>query len=167
MTDLTTPQTAQPVEDSPAVPGVDPEMVEADIATEAGSDIVVCTTCDEPGVNECRRCKTSLCMTHSYHEEGSTLYYCRACADDLVGVCEVCEALHTRACRECGMKVCEAHQKRIIERWGWGGAPGQGGVTSWFPVLRTYCQEHSRGRLDVPKPELSTFKGFDASSPEW
>lgn len=131
------------------------------------TDVAGCTVCGEPAVRACERCAAALCADHSYHEAGGALFYCRSCADAIVGVCDVCDALHARPCRECGLKVCEAHQKRVIERWGWGGAPGQGGVLSWFPVIRTYCQEHGRNRVDVPKPSLRTFTGYDGSSPEW
>jgi hypothetical protein len=169
MTHLETLQAAQPVEETPAAatPNSGSAIESMPVETEAGPEVSLCTTCAEPAANACRRCRTSICEVHSYHEKSSILYYCRACADALVGVCDVCEALHARPCRECGMKVCQEHQKRVIERWGWGGAPGQGGVTSWFPVMRTYCQEHGHGRVDVPKPTLSIFKGYDASSPEW
>lgn len=130
-------------------------------------EVMHCAACEEVASQSCHRCETALCETHSYHEEGGSLYYCRACADDIVGVCHVCDAIHARPCRECGNKVCEAHAKAVIERWGWGGAPGQGGFTSWFPMIRTYCQEHGRQRFSLPKPQLRTFKGYDGSSPEW
>ena len=129
--------------------------------------VSLCSVCDVPATVTCQHCSTALCETHTYRETGGRLSYCRRCADEIVGVCAICDALHTRSCRECGLHVCEAHQKRVIERWGWGGAPGQGGVTNWFPVLRTYCQEHGRHRLDVPKPSTRTFTGYDGSSPEW
>lgn len=169
MTHLQIPQAAQPVEDTPAaaMPKTGPAGESSPAESKVGPAVQLCITCDKPAINNCHRCRTSICDIHSYHEKSSILYYCRACADALVGVCDVCEALHARPCRECGMKVCQEHQKRIVARWGWGGAPGQGGVTSWFPVMRTYCQEHSRGQVDVPKPALGTFKGYDASSPEW
>jgi hypothetical protein len=108
-----------------------------------------------------------LCETHSYREEGGTRDYCRTCADAIVGVCDVCDVLHAKPCRECGLKVCQDHQKRVIERWGWGGLPGQGSVTSWFPVIRTYCQEHGKNRFDVPQPGQKSMAGYDGSSLEW
>jgi hypothetical protein len=100
-------------------------------------------------------------------EENGRLDYCRTCADALVGVCAVCEALPAKPCRECGMKVCQAHQKRVIERWGWGGLPGQGSVLDWFPMIRTYCQEHGRHRFDLPKPIQKALLGYGGTSPEW
>lgn len=148
----------------------DPNNVEAtdeEIVSDENEEIAVCMVCEETALNICRRCKGNLCETHSYIEEGGTFYYCRGCADEIVGVCAVCDALRARPCRECGMKVCEAHHKRVIERWGWGGAPGQGGFTSWFPVLYTYCQEHGQNRFDIAKPTAKVFKGYDGSSPEW
>lgn len=132
-----------------------------------GDEVARCLVCQAVAGRVCYQCGAALCDTHSYREKDGTLDYCRACADQIVGVCDVCEALHARPCRQCGMKVCEDHQKRVIERWGWGGAPGQGGFTSWFPVLRTYCQEHGQNRFDVPKPTLTSLKGYDGSSPEW
>lgn len=143
-----------------------PDGIESVEAAPAEATIV-CTACQEPATQVCYRCGTALCEAHSFREAGGTRAYCRACADAIVGVCDVCDALHARPCKECGKKVCEVHQKRVIERWGWGGAPGQGGVTSWFPVMRTYCQEHGQNRLDVPKPNLRTMVGYDGSSPEW
>lgn len=147
----------------PQRPGSDLEAT----ATENENEGTVCIICETTATLACHRCEMPLCEIHSYREEGGTLPYCRTCADELVGVCGVCEALHARPCRECDLKVCADHQKRVIERWGWGGAPGQGGVTDWFPVLRTYCREHGQHRLDVPKPLLRTFQGYDGSSPEW
>lgn len=170
MTRRTMDEIAQPapsddaLSDSVSVPG---NVEVTDGAATSDTEVAACVVCAETAVHTCRRCKADLCQAHSYCEEGGTLYYCRACADDIVGVCDVCDALHARPCRECGMKVCEAHQKRVIERWGWGGVPGQGGVTAWFPILRTYCQEHGQNRIDVPRPALRTFTGYDGSSPEW
>ena len=126
-----------------------------------------CATCETTATTVCHRCQADLCESHTYRETNGTLDYCRRCADFIVGVCTVCDALHARPCRECGMKVCAEHQKRVIERWGWGGAPGQGGVVSWFPMIGTYCQEHGKNRFDLPKPVQRTFTGYDGSSPEW
>jgi len=114
----------------------------------------------------CHRCQIKLCAQCAYHEENGKLFFCRECANILVGVCEVCDAVHARPCRECGKMVCELHQKRIVERWGWGGRPGQGGVLEWFPVMSTYCEEHGQNRNHHPKPERR-FTGLDGSSPEW
>lgn len=139
----------------------------ASVGTDIDSEISYCSSCGELATHTCQRCKVNLCEAHSYHEDGSMLHYCRACADRIVGVCDVCDALHARPCRECGKKVCDDHRKQVIERWGWGGVPGQGGFTDWFPVIRTYCQEHGRNRVDIPKPALRRFTGYDGSSPEW
>jgi len=143
---------------------VENETVENEVVE---NEVVLCSQCEAVAVQSCRRCKTDLCDNCSYHEADSPKYYCRACADALVGVCDICEALHARPCRTCGTKVCQAHHKRVISRWGWGGAAGQGGVVDWFPVLQTYCQEHGQNRLDVIKPAVKTLKGYDGSSPEW
>lgn len=126
-----------------------------------------CTVCQEGTTITCVRCQSPLCLAHSYREEGGSRSHCRACADEIVGVCDICDALHARACHECGQKVCQDHAKRVVERWGWGGLAGQGGVTNWFPILRTYCQEHGRQHFSLPKPSLKTFRGYDGSSPEW
>ncbi|MDX1523463.1 MAG: hypothetical protein R3264_17690 [Anaerolineae bacterium] len=133
----------------------------------AEAEVELCSQCEAVAAQSCRQCNIHLCDACSYHEAGGTKYYCRACADALVGVCDVCEALHARPCRTCGLKVCEAHQKRVTVRWGWGGVSGQGGVVDWFPILHTYCQEHGQNRLDIPRPLLKTFNGYDGSSPEW
>jgi hypothetical protein len=138
-----------------------------DVPAEEEAVVAICTVCEAVATTACTRCQTALCETHYYQEEGGTLAYCRACADDIVGVCGICDALHARPCRECGLKVCTDHHKRVIERWGWGGAPGQGGVVSWFPMIRTYCQEHGQNRFDLPKPIQRTLTGYDGSSPEW
>ena len=114
----------------------------------------------------CYRCQKELCAPCTYREEGGTLTYCRDCANALVGVCDICDALHARPCHECGQMVCELHHKKVIEKWGWGGRAGQGGVLEWFPVMRTYCQEHGQNRTNHPKPE-QRFTGLDGSSPEW
>ena len=150
----------EPMETAQSAP-VDPLPVEAE------ATVSLCSQCNTPAIATCKQCGTDLCETHTYRESNGRLNYCRNCADDIVGVCAICDALHTRNCRECGLHVCEDHQKRVIERWGWGGAPGQGGVTNWFPVLRTYCQEHGQHRVDLPKPSKRTFTGYDGSSPEW
>jgi hypothetical protein len=168
MSTETTEQATQPVlpADSLAdeTPATQPETAPA--ASESETP-VQCAACEAPAVLVCYRCKADLCQAHSYREENGTRDYCRACADALVGVCDVCDALYAKACRECGMKVCQDHQKRVVERWGWGGLPGQGGVTSWFPMIRTYCQEHGQNRFDVPKPDLKSMAGYDGSSLEW
>lgn len=130
-------------------------------------DLRLCLVCQETAIFTCRSCKAPMCQTHSYYEEGGTHYYCRTCADRVVGICEVCEALHTRPCRECGQKVCQDHQKRVVQRWGWGGEPGQGGFTRWFPIFHTYCHKHGQNRIDVAKPTAQTLVGYDGSSPEW
>jgi hypothetical protein len=114
----------------------------------------------------CYRCQKALCVECVYREENGTLTYCRSCANSLVGVCDVCDALYAKPCHECGKMVCEVHHKRVIERWGWGGRAGQGGVLEWFPILRTYCQDHGQNRTDKAKPE-QRFTGLDGSSPEW
>jgi len=114
----------------------------------------------------CQRCQKELCAQCAYREEGGHLDYCRSCANILVGVCDVCDALHAKPCHSCGKMVCEQHHKRVVERWGWGGRAGQGGVLEWFPIVRTYCQEHGRDRHDRPRPE-KRFTGLDGSSPEW
>lgn len=115
----------------------------------------------------CLGCKTALCAAHVYREENGTLTFCHACADEKVGICADCGVLHARPCRECSKKVCDDCAKKVIERWGWGGDPGQGGVTSWFPFVRTYCQEHGDGRVDRARPAQKNFMGYDGSSPEW
>lgn len=138
-----------------------------DVVVEDEVPTVFCTACEEIAAHTCHRCEMALCKRHSYHEENGTLQYCRACADAIVGVCDICDALHARPCRECGCKVCETHSRRVIERWGWGGAPGQGGFMSWFPMIRTYCQQHGSHRISLPKPKMRAFKGYDGSSPEW
>jgi hypothetical protein len=127
----------------------------------------LCQCGQQEAIYSCTRCQAALCDTCSYHEENGTSYYCRDCANEIVGVCDVCNAIHAQPCHDCRKMVCEQHQKRVIERWGWGGAPGQGGFTSWFPIVRTYCQEHGKHRFDIPKPELKALKGYDGSSPEW
>lgn len=127
----------------------------------------ICQACNEAAVNACRRCGAQMCPAHSYHDEGSELYFCRACADEIVGLCAICDALYARPCRECGRKVCADHQVQVIQRWGWGGAPGQGGVTDWFPVMAIYCPEHGKGHSNAPRPKARSMKGYDASSPEW
>ncbi|HZD10155.1 MAG TPA: hypothetical protein VE553_02345 [Candidatus Binatia bacterium] len=114
----------------------------------------------------CHRCGKELCALCTYREENGTLAYCRECANVLVGVCDICDTLHAKPCQECGMMLCEAHQTRVVERWGWGGRSGQGGVVEWFPIVRTYCQEHGQNRVDRAKPERR-FTGVDGSSPEW
>jgi hypothetical protein len=114
----------------------------------------------------CYRCQKALCVECVYREENGTLTYCRSCANSLVGVCDVCDALHAKACHECGKMVCVQHHKRVIERWGWGGRSGQGGVLEWFPIRHTYCLEHGQTRTDRAKPE-KRFTGLDGSSPEW
>jgi hypothetical protein len=114
----------------------------------------------------CHRCQKELCAQCTYREDKGTLTYCRDCANALVGVCDVCDAVHAKPCHECGLMVCELHHKKVIEKWGWGGRAGQGGVLEWFPVMRTYCQEHGQKRSDRSKPE-QRFTGMDGSSPEW
>ena len=170
MTQETMDRMAQPAppDDSAVTPLPDSNQPEVMPDTpDLESKAVYCVICEAPALHGCHRCESALCDNHTYREPEGTLDYCRACADQIVGVCDVCDALHARPCRECGLKVCEAHRKQVIERWGWGGAPGQGGVTSWFPMLRTYCQEHGKNRADVPKPTLRSLKGYDGSSPEW
>lgn len=134
---------------------------------EAEVDLAMCAACDAVAEHECVSCQIPLCDACSYHEEGGTKFYCRACADEIVGVCDECDALYAKPCRTCGKKVCDACRKSVIERWGWGGVGGQGGFTTWFPVVRTYCQEHGQHQLDAVKPTRRTFKGYDGSSPEW
>lgn len=114
----------------------------------------------------CHRCQKELCAQCTYREDNGTLTYCRDCANVLVGVCDVCDAVHAKPCHECGLMVCELHYKKVIEKWGWGGRSGQGGVLEWFPVMRTYCQEHGQNRDDRRKPQ-QRFAGLDGSSPEW
>ena len=160
MTTELTDQMAQSVHQTDSLPDETPQP-----ASEI--EAIPCAVCAAPAEYICYRCKTDLCAAHTYREEEGTLDYCRACADALVGVCDVCDALHAKPCRECGMKVCQEHRKQVIERWGWGGLPGQGGVTSWFPMIRTYCQDHGQNRFDVAKPTLKSMTGYDGSSPEW
>ena len=162
--DLTEMEQAAPDDNRP-VPATADQLETAELEEDVTR--VPCVVCEVATETVCHHCQAAICETHSYREPEGTLTYCRNCADELVGVCGICEALHARPCRECGLKVCEAHHKRVIERWGWGGAPGQGGVVSWFPMLRTYCQEHGRQRFDLPKPLKETFSGYDGSSPEW
>lgn len=157
---------SQEATDLSATPEVTAETAESQSEESAAPLAAIC----ECGRGEieftCHRCLKALCAQCTYREEGGTLTYCRDCANILVGVCDVCDALHAKACRECGMMVCELHQKRVVERWGWGGRSGQGGVLEWFPMIRTYCQEHGKNRSDQPKPE-QRFTGLDGSSPEW
>ena len=167
MTQETMDNAALPAELDEAATLSESASAEDKAETPAEVEIVYCATCGIEAGRTCHRCATNLCDAHTYREENGTLDYCRACADALVGVCAVCDALHTKPCRECGMKVCEAHQKRVIERWGWGGMPGQGSVLDWFPMIRTYCQEHGRQRFDLPKPVQRALSGHDGSSPEW
>ncbi len=136
------------------------------IIDDAGS-AALCHCGQQEAAFSCTRCQTGLCEVCSYHEENGTTYYCRECANDIVGVCDVCDAIHAYPCHTCQKMVCEQHQKQVIERWGWGGAPGQGGFTNWFPIKRTYCEEHGKNRLDTPKPKLKALKGYDGTSPEW
>lgn len=166
MTTETMDSTTQPVpaDDLSEATPLQPEATQATPETEA---VAHCAICEAPAGRVCYRCQANLCESHSYREEGGTRDYCRACADAIVGVCDVCDVLYAKPCRECGVKVCQDHQKRVVERWGWGGLPGQGGVTSWFPVIRTYCQEHGKNRFDVPKPDLKSMAGYDGSSLEW
>lgn len=156
----------QEATDLSATPEIAPETAEPAIEENAAPLPDLC----ECGRGEieftCHRCHKELCAQCTYREENGTLTYCRDCANILVGVCDVCDALHAKPCRECGKMVCELHHKRVIERWGWGGRTGQGGVLEWFPMIRTYCQEHGKNRLDRPKPERR-FTGLDGSSPEW
>ena len=138
------------------------------VPTETTEEVApTCHTCAEAASDACVKCGAPLCTAHRYHDEGSTVYFCRSCADAAVGVCDVCDALYARACEVCGQKVCEVHQVRVVHRWGWGGLPGQGGVTDWFPMTATYCAEHGKGRTDAPRPSERSMKGYDASSPEW
>jgi hypothetical protein len=127
----------------------------------------VCHACGQPAGEACIRCGAPLCAAHAYREAEGEPAFCRACADELVGVCDVCDALYARPCEECGRKVCAAHRVRVVKRWGWGGAPGQGGLTDWFPMRATYCAEHGAGREDAPRPQARKMKGYDGSSPEW
>jgi len=115
---------------------------------EEQPEILFCTACtvensEEPEAESvvaehtCFSCKEPLCESHSYREENGS------------------------------KKVCDDCSKKVISRWGWGGSPGQGGVTSWFPFIHTYCQEHGQNRFDLPKPAKRNFIGYDGSSPEW
>jgi hypothetical protein len=145
------------------------EVVEetAEIGEETAVPLQNPCTCGRAEIEvTCHRCQKELCAHCTYREENGALVYCRDCANVLVGVCDVCDALHARPCHECGTMVCELHHKRVIEKWGWGGRAGQGSVLEWFPVMRTYCQEHGQNRVDRPKPQ-QRFMGMDGSSPEW
>ena len=144
--------TQEPMEMAQSVP------VET-LPAETEAVVTHCTTCETTATTACYRCHTALCEGHSYREVGGSLDYCRGCADFIVGVCAVCDALHARPCRECGVKVCTDHQRQVIERWGWGGVPGQEGVVNWLPMIGTYCQEHGKNRVDLPKPVQRTFTG--------
>ena len=154
------------------------EVAVPEEAIEKQPEIVFCTACalensenpeSEAVVAEhtCFSCKEPLCENHSYREENGRLNFCYACADKAVGICAECGVLHARSCRECSKKVCDECSKKIIARWGWGGSPGQGGVTNWFPFIHTYCQEHGQNRFDLPRPAKRSFMGYDGSSPEW
>jgi hypothetical protein len=149
---------------------VTPEAIPETVNSEVEETTAPLTAMCECGRGEiefsCHRCYKQLCVQCKYQEENGSLTYCRNCANILVGVCDVCDALHAKPCRECSKMVCDQHHKRVIERWGWGGRSGQGGVLEWFPMIRTYCQDHGKNRLDRPQPE-KRFTGLDGSSPEW
>jgi hypothetical protein len=143
------------------------EALTEDAVVETAAPLTVLCTCGRSEIEfTCYRCQKELCAQCTYREDGGTRTYCRDCANALVGVCDVCDAVHAKACHECGMMVCELHRKQVIERWGWGGRAGQGGVLEWFPILRAYCQEHGQNKTDRAKPE-ERFTGLDGSSPEW
>lgn len=152
--------------DLSAIPETTPETASPEIEETAAPLAIPCE-CGRGDVEfACYRCDKELCAECIYQEENGSLIYCRDCANLLVGVCDVCDALHAKPCWECSKMVCEEHRKQVVERWGWGGRSGQGGVLEWFPMIRTYCQEHGQNRVDRPKPE-QRFTGLDGSSPEW